>query len=1370
MSFQFQFGTSNASNSNNSTSNSRSTPFFNFTSNNKTAFNALPSNSAKNNAVASSTNNSAASLDKQLKRSKKVDGNSNRHDTESKNENSAMIDNLDEPKRIIQKQKPDEIQTFTQEDIALTGTLFTNPEALGFRKQNKHIPSRPIPKFFFTQPKYLTTVPFTQNEWDKQNQIKMEQMEAANQGKDYQGLYEELQKLREVERKEMEKLGLVDAENIAKSLNDAIAFRGSCLDMCPVFERVRRQLENNVKNLEKDPQTNKISKERAIKAFSRPAAGQPPPLPSEVRPPHVLVETLDYLIEEIVNKLPDAHSFLWDRTRSIRQDFTYQNSFGPEAVDCNEKIVRIHLLSLHIMAGSDVEYSQQQELEQFNKALQTLMEIYQDVRNNGGKCANEAEFRAYHLLSHIRDPDLERQIQNLPNEIYNASHVQIALQLRKLASQNNVVERGVKNLVGALNMYVEFFRTVYNEQTPLLIACLLETQFSEIRFYALKAMARSFHSKGKGYSLLMLQDALGFDSSEKLLAFLKYYEIETIEQNGEVLVDLFNQEKLKLQYKLNSFQEKPKYPPVYSRQIDQKINGHDLKHFITSGFPNTTFNLNSDSKKAVQPYPFEHDFKPSPSITPTTKITAAAVAATAKTPATFQSISRSNGAFQPNKIMFQQPLQTTTPQSASAFQFGGVGGSRTTAQEKKQNPLVTTATAAAAAASATPILTKPVTMITSDKPAPTKVDFSSFSKSLPGKSEDMFASKKVTFNSIPEVKIISSGGSEGIPSSTSSSPPPPPPPSHLSAQESGLITAASIQKSSAAVPPVKKKTLIENSQFPKALRDYTEEISKNIADSELETFLRKIFFSYKAQVERRSTIKALSSDLYLAFLSEVIYECTSEVIAREFSDNLSKKHTLEKIVRNARRCVESYRQRKLKGQEFSAVSFTRGSKRRVSSSSVVSSHTEDSIIKKRRQMSRPISNLDISKKRKEMKELWSPLDLKKFIDACADGIQLKIDEDNLELTCLLVVEDWQSSYSQWLNSKFSLRANMKSLVYEGHANNDKIELSITSLPGKKQFNKEFFSKCSFILFEFGLTTFDSGKKTIHEKLALDYKVLKNILSWVDKYSYYKVHIIILLWDISDSGISSAEAISELKLTKFLGSRNVKDVVFCNMSSEKGTINDIFSQAWYKIAHDFNAELTLRGQRHTDKLRKLKNINLEEEHQRQRRREEISGSNNIKQLESEMLNRAKRLRAFENLTSTAGTRPRPSLNPSLNPSANPLPRRASNQLSNSSAIVNKSIAQIISQRNNRSNVTSASSNSTFFNTTMINSANGSILNGFGRGVVEESTPINSPKRNSNSTLDLNLSSKERREKLRETVASIKNKYKRSTLSKEGDSTG
>lgn len=110
------------------------------------------------------------------------------------------------------------------------------------------------------------------------------------------------------------------------------------------------------------------------------------------------------------------------------------------------------------------------------------MEIYQDVRNNGGSSPNEAEFRAYHLLSHIRDPELERQIQNLPDYIYQDGKVQLALNMRKIISQNNIVERGVTNLIGALDFYVEFFRDVYSDATPLLMACLLETHFSEIRF------------------------------------------------------------------------------------------------------------------------------------------------------------------------------------------------------------------------------------------------------------------------------------------------------------------------------------------------------------------------------------------------------------------------------------------------------------------------------------------------------------------------------------------------------------------------------------------------------------------------------------------------------------------------------------------------------------------------------------------------------------------------------------------------------------------------------------------------------------------------------------------------------------------------
>ena len=58
-----------------------------------------------------------------------------------------------------------------------------------------------------------------------------------------------------------------------------------------------------------------------------------------------------------------------------------------------------------------------------------------------GKSLNEAEFRAYYHLSHVRDPDLERQIQKLPDEVYNDKLVQLALRFRKITTQNNVVER-----------------------------------------------------------------------------------------------------------------------------------------------------------------------------------------------------------------------------------------------------------------------------------------------------------------------------------------------------------------------------------------------------------------------------------------------------------------------------------------------------------------------------------------------------------------------------------------------------------------------------------------------------------------------------------------------------------------------------------------------------------------------------------------------------------------------------------------------------------------------------------------------------------------------------------------------------------------
>lgn len=60
-----------------------------------------------------------------------------------------------------------------------------------------------------------------------------------------------MQEMREFERKQMEDKGLVDKQNVRKNLKDAIVFIGTCEDMCPTFERVRRSYELDTKPQER---------------------------------------------------------------------------------------------------------------------------------------------------------------------------------------------------------------------------------------------------------------------------------------------------------------------------------------------------------------------------------------------------------------------------------------------------------------------------------------------------------------------------------------------------------------------------------------------------------------------------------------------------------------------------------------------------------------------------------------------------------------------------------------------------------------------------------------------------------------------------------------------------------------------------------------------------------------------------------------------------------------------------------------------------------------------------------------------------------------------------------------------------------------
>jgi len=479
------------------------------------------------------------------------------------------------------KVSPDILQ-LSHIEIQYVGPLLSNPESLGYVKQNNNTKIK-TPKYLVDTDSNLVFGPDTTNKWDIENQHKMIEMESSHQG-DWQGIYEQFQEMNKVERQKMEDLGLVAKEGQSMDLTNAISFKGSCVDMCPVYDRVKREVQRDVDPLERDPATGKISRERALKKFVRPS-GQAPPLPSDVRPPHILVKSLNYIVDNLLDKLPQSHSLIWDRTRSIRQDFTLQSYSGLEAIECNERICRIHLLCAHIMPGSDQsDFSKQQEIEQFTKSLKTLTDIYDVVRSKGGKCANEAEFRAYNLLVHFRDPNLIHEIQNLPTRILKDERVQLALMFRSLLLNNNFKEYQ-RNIPGCLGVFQQFFNMCFDPATPFLIGCVLELNFEEIRFYALKSISRSYHKKSAPLTTQKLASMLGFDSEDKLLTFTNYFKTPTCTNSrNETCIDIS-----KLRYE--SFTDLAAPKQIYTSRLDNKLKGFTYKDVVDQGLNNTSLHI-----------------------------------------------------------------------------------------------------------------------------------------------------------------------------------------------------------------------------------------------------------------------------------------------------------------------------------------------------------------------------------------------------------------------------------------------------------------------------------------------------------------------------------------------------------------------------------------------------------------------------------------------------------------------------------------------------------------------------------------------------------------------------------------------------------
>jgi hypothetical protein len=319
-------------------------------------------------------------------------------------------------------------------------------------------------------------------------------------------------------------------------LDNAIQFVAECQDMCPEYERHEREYTNflepfeKVERIDQIPGTDRVDHLKAVKRYKRSAAGDPPPLPCDVRPPPILFKTLDYLFHDIINQygLQESHGFVRDRARAIRNDLTLQNYRGVEAVILHERIARYHIMCSNVLCGVE-GFVMQQEIEQLRKTLLSLIEFYSEMQKKGANMPNEAEFQAYYILTFPWNNDVVSRLESeLSPKVFFDTKVQLALEVRSLMTRRHDKKR--PSVDGSLNHYSKIFEIIRRNTTPYLFACCVHMHFADIRRGGIRAMQRSYTFQAdnpqSGIELQDIVDSLGFDGDEDCIQFLNHYFID----------------------------------------------------------------------------------------------------------------------------------------------------------------------------------------------------------------------------------------------------------------------------------------------------------------------------------------------------------------------------------------------------------------------------------------------------------------------------------------------------------------------------------------------------------------------------------------------------------------------------------------------------------------------------------------------------------------------------------------------------------------------------------------------------------------------------------------------------------------------------
>ncbi|XP_067009664.1 SAC3 domain-containing protein 1 isoform X3 [Anabrus simplex] len=261
--------------------------------------------------------------------------------------------------------------------------------------------------------------------------------------------------------------------------------QGTCQYMCPEKERQLREREGLLHAFEILPGTEHLRRPKAdplttVKSFSRSAAGQQAPHPSELRPPHVLKETIVYLMERLCEEPMDHFDPVINRTNLL---------------ECLKRLLVMYEECVAI-----------------------------DYRDELGSVMlkHRPEMEALYLIVSLGSPEAIVRAINLESK-WRTDVVKLALKMSIAHWSGN---------------YVRVCRDL--PKLPVLLACAANQHLPAIRRHAFSVMSTAFSNRVGSYPTSQLQSLLLYDTEQQLLRDCQHYGISTDEKGIRFLKGTFN--------------------------------------------------------------------------------------------------------------------------------------------------------------------------------------------------------------------------------------------------------------------------------------------------------------------------------------------------------------------------------------------------------------------------------------------------------------------------------------------------------------------------------------------------------------------------------------------------------------------------------------------------------------------------------------------------------------------------------------------------------------------------------------------------------------------------------------------------------------